>query len=228
MKDSECVQVLDLKRETFIRGYKIPNRISDDLIEWFKSNKDRHSKVNRRADITDKNTTIKKSTDISVNPDDLKYEPVSDYVEYLNACIEEYIKCYPSAGACGIGLKSSFNIQWYRPKQEGYFARHHERSHNETACDRVLVFMTYLQDLEDGGTHFPEQDIKLISRKSTTWIWPADFTHPHYGEVASDDKYIATGWIEYMGELGRKEEYDDQQVDEENRIEFKETVYEQM
>ena len=93
MKDSECVQVLDLKRETFIRGYKIPNRISDDLIEWFKSNKDRHSKVNRRADITDKNTTIKKSTDISVNPDDLKYEPVFDYVKYLNACIEEYIKC---------------------------------------------------------------------------------------------------------------------------------------
>ena len=26
-------------------------------------------------------------------------------------------------------------------------------------------------------------------------IWPADFTHSHFGDIVEDEKYIMTGWF---------------------------------
>ena len=93
------------------------------------------------------------------------------------------------------GIEQKFNIQKYKPDQ----AYHHW--HSETSCiesgKRHLVFMTYLNDVKNGGTefyYFP--DLKIQARKGLTLIWPAGWTHPHRGVVNNElEKYIITGWM---------------------------------
>jgi len=59
--------------------------------------------------------------------------------------------------------------------------------------------MTYLNDVDEGGTEFKNQKIKLPARKGLTTIWPTDWTHTHRGVISkTQDKYIITGWFNYV------------------------------
>ena len=62
----------------------------------------------------------------------------------------------------------------------------------------MFAWMTYLNDVEDGGcTYFPNFDLRFKPKKGTTLIWPSDWTHIHCGEVVnSGEKYIINGWFE--------------------------------
>ncbi len=98
--------------------------------------------------------------------------------------------------ALGFGIKEDFNIQYYKPGG-GYKAWHSERANGTPMLTvRHLVFMTYLNDVEDGGTEFLFQDLKILSaKKGLTLIWPADWTHTHRSLISNtSEKYIVTGW----------------------------------
>lgn len=62
---------------------------------------------------------------------------------------------------------------------------------------RALLFMFYLNDVEEGGeTDFFHQQRSLRPQTGTMVIAPAGFTHTHRGRVPiSGDKYILTSWI---------------------------------
>ena len=64
---------------------------------------------------------------------------------------------------------------------------------------RHLVWMTYLNDVEEGGeTEFYYQKLKVKPRKGLTLIWPVDWTHTHRGIVApKEEKMILTGWFSF-------------------------------
>tara|TARA_B100000427_G_C15441916_1_gene565566 strand:+ start:169 stop:1011 length:843 start_codon:yes stop_codon:yes gene_type:complete len=94
---------------------------------------------------------------------------------------------------------TTMNIQKYEPG-EGYFCWHTEKTIplRETV-DRALVFMTYLNDVPDGGTKFFHQGITTPAKKGLTLIWPVDWTHVHAGQITEkSEKYIITGWINYV------------------------------
>ena len=90
-----------------------------------------------------------------------------------------------------------FKIQKTRPG-EGYHTWHTE---NMTKYDssRILVWILYLNTIEDGG----ETEWLYLSKRSKPQqgklaIWPAGFTHTHRGNPPlSESKYIMTGWVEY-------------------------------
>ena len=64
---------------------------------------------------------------------------------------------------------------------------------------RLLVFMTYLNDVDDGGTEFKYQNITTPAKKGLTLIWPAPWTHTHRGQISyTKTKYITTGWFSYI------------------------------
>lgn len=205
MNDSEIttleIGLYEIPDDQFVRGYKIPDVVCDDIIKYFNNSKHLQSNV-RRVNKSDSEVVLSKikfSTDITVMPETFnKEQSVSNYMQYLDQCIIEYINKFDSLQGSTLGFKNGWNIQWYKPN-EGYFAPHFERSNNIHTVDRVLVFMTYLNDVEDGGTEFIYQGITLKAKKGNTWIWPADFTHTHVGQICSSNKYIATGWIEYLG-----------------------------
>ncbi|QFU23244.1 2OG-Fe(II) oxygenase [Shewanella eurypsychrophilus] len=94
----------------------------------------------------------------------------------------------------------TINVQKYQQEVGGYPHWHSEQfpqaGHNE-ALHRVVLYMFYLNDVEEGGeTEFFYQNRKLKPKKGTMVIAPAGFTHSHRGnKPISNDKYIATSWV---------------------------------
>lgn len=64
---------------------------------------------------------------------------------------------------------------------------------------RVLLYILYLNDVEEGGeTEFFYQDVKIKPKKGSLVISPCYFTHTHRGNVPiSNDKYILTSWLQF-------------------------------
>lgn len=92
------------------------------------------------------------------------------------------------------------NAQKYTKGEGGYPYWHSEvfpqAEHNE-ALHRQMLFMFYLNDVDEGGeTEFFYQDRKIKPKAGTMVIAPAFFTHTHRGNVPiSNDKYILTSWV---------------------------------
>jgi len=65
------------------------------------------------------------------------------------------------------------------------------------ALHRSLLFMYYLNDVEDGGsTDFYYQNRSIQPKQGRMVIAPGYFTHTHRGcTPVSNDKYILTSWI---------------------------------
>jgi hypothetical protein len=80
----------------------------------------------------------------------------------------------------------------------GYHVWHSEDSNREVRA-RILVFILYLNDVEDGGeTEFLYLSKRVQPKMGRLILWPAGFTHTHRGNPPlKDDKYIFTGWVEF-------------------------------
>jgi hypothetical protein len=148
------------------------------------------------------NPSIKLSTDVLVYPKDILLNNViKNYFDQLQNILEVYKKQYPmSDNYAPWEIKEGCNIQHYKPN-EGYFVWHTERTATIVPnCNRHLVFMTYLNDVDDQGeTEFYHQELKVKPRKGLTLIWPADWTHTHRGITSpTEEKYIITGWFNFI------------------------------
>ena len=79
--------------------------------------------------------------------------------------------------------------------EEGYHLWHYE--HGPKFSDRVLVYMVYLNDVEEGGeTEFLYQRRRIKPKKGTIMLFPSNFTHTHRGNPPlSNHKYAITEWI---------------------------------
>lgn len=83
----------------------------------------------------------------------------------------------------------------------GYHVWHSEQGNGEHA-ERVLVYMLYLNTLQDeeaGETEFLYQQRRIKPTENTMVLWPAAFTHAHRGNTVfgQRSKYIVTGWFYY-------------------------------
>ena len=91
----------------------------------------------------------------------------------------------------------TFNVQKYS-KGDHFSAIHTERA-GLSGSNRLFAWMTYLNNVEDGGaTNFSHYDIKIKPEIGKTLIWPAEWTHAHSGEILNNgEKYIITGWMNF-------------------------------
>jgi len=83
---------------------------------------------------------------------------------------------------------------------EGYHVWHCEYEGSTDNRNRVLSWILYLNDVEEGGeTEFLYQSMRIKPKTGTFILFPAYFTHTHRGNPPlSGEKYIATGWIEFL------------------------------
>ncbi|QBG37867.1 2OG-Fe(II) oxygenase [Litorilituus sediminis] len=93
-----------------------------------------------------------------------------------------------------------FTVQKYDKGQGGYHYWHSEiypQLPDNKPLHRVLAFLYYLNDVEEGGeTEFHYQQIKAKPKKGNLIIFPAGFTHTHKGHIPiSNDKYVVTSWL---------------------------------
>ena len=183
----------------FIQGYYIEdNKITDDLIEHFeKSPSKTEGMVGKNLIRKD----AKDSTDVQTLPAEIKfYSELVNYFDALKKCLEcyknKYEHCHKRTGNWAI--QDRFNIQKYKPTQ-GFHKWHCESSGLSTR-HRHLVFMTYLNDVAQGGeTEFFYQKLKVKPEKGLTLFFPVDWTFTHRGNTTiNEDKYIITGWYDFI------------------------------
>jgi len=174
------------------------NKLCNEITNFFENNKNLQKPG---VSGMGKNLKIKKTTDIFIYPDNLKkprFEILKQYIDELHKCFLDYQSQWSFLKSM---LKTvyvpGFNIQKYSPGGH-YAAVHSERTSLET-LHRLFAWMTYLNDVEDGGqTNFSHYGIKIKPETGKTLIWPAEWTHAHTGEVLkSGTKYIVTGWIHF-------------------------------
>ena len=189
----------DTQHPNFIGSWNIENNIlCKEIIDLFNKNKNLHNQGCVGSGI---DTTIKKTTDLTITPNDLKnikFKCLNDYINELYKCFTDYQCQWPflkdTIRSVHIG---QFNIQRYFPGD--HFAKIHSERININSLHRVFAWMTYLNDVNDGGTtNFSHYNIKIKPEIGKTLIWPAEWTHAHSGEVLNSGvKYIVTGWMHF-------------------------------
>jgi len=181
----------------FIMGwYAHDTTFCDELIEYH--NKPETIKTQGGIGGGKVDLSIKESTDSAYRPEMLRN---FKYNNILNQCSSLYNLKYPYSVACGYEIKVGYLIQHY-PIGGGFKKWHTEReSADFPDVTRHLVWMTYLNDVDDGGTEFFHQGITIKAEKGLTLIWPADWTFVHRGQISNTkEKWIITGWYNLKNE----------------------------
>jgi prolyl 4-hydroxylase len=181
MRRSHTVNTLN----NFIGGWYIDPAICDAIVE------------KGEKDISRFKSGIKEYRDCDLQLFD--FNICNNYCKELWHVIEEYKKVYPF---CYEDLHpwgwTPPRIQRYDPGKF-YQTEHCENNGTLKYISRHMVYMTYLNDIKDGGgTEFLTQGITTNAEKGLTLIWPAGWTHYHRGVVSNTEtKYIITGWLNF-------------------------------
>ena len=98
----------------------------------------------------------------------------------------------------------SINMQRYTKGQGGYHHWHsehypHPSDPTQKSLHRVLLWLLYLNDVEEGGeTEFFYQNVKIKPKKGSLVLAPVNFTYTHRGCIpVSNDKYVLASWLMY-------------------------------
>jgi len=170
--------------------------LCDDIIEAFENNSKKYRGffANGIIDLEHKD-----SWDLHLG--ELDNTLVVRYLDELDTILTEYKRRYIYSDIMQHTWKiESCNIQKYLPGG-GFKKWHYEENGAYKNIQRHLVFMTYLNDVNEGGTDFLYQNKTVKAVKGKTVIWPAQWTHTHKGQVSnSQAKYITTGWYRYEDE----------------------------
>jgi hypothetical protein len=185
-----------MKNNNFIDTFYIDKKVCKNLLNYFNENKHLTKEGGSYGKIK-----TKKSTDLHIDPSSTEFEVV-DYLKELNKCLEKYKKKYPvlNSDLSYWGITEMFNIQKYK-KNEGFPCWHIEHSNeNLLPSKRMLVFMTYLNDVNtDGETEWKYQKLKVKPKIGLTVLWPPYWTHLHRGIISKkEEKIIVTGWYSFI------------------------------
>ena len=193
---------LEIKNEAspnFIGNWDLENKeLCNQIIDFFEKNSDLQIKGTTGGGVDE---SIKKSTDITIQPESLKeekYRVFNEYFENLHQCFTDYKNQYDFLKTFVKKIHiGPFNIQKYLPGD--HFARLHSERTGMSNIHRIFAWMTYLNDVDDGGTtDFDYYKVKVKPEMGKTLIWPAEWTHAHRGTVLKGGKkYIITGWLHF-------------------------------
>lgn len=194
----------------FFGVYQISDNIVEGLLDFYDKSPNKVRGDSLTTDVKRSKLASKSSTDVIINNELMSDIRIESYTNVLSDMMRDYMKTYPSIGTGGweLGITEDFNIQRYQPG-EGFFDWHYERNPFPPYNNRALVFMTYLNDVEDAGTHFMYQKITTECKKGVTVIWPADWTYTHKGQISKEhEKTIITGWISFTGKVNELPRHD--------------------
>ena len=185
----------DLNTTTpFISGwYSDDSSLLDSLLDYTKTSLDRSPAVSSKGQV---NTNIKHGWDSRL---DVNVDLHAEYKQHLQSVVDHYIEQYPYSNK-----QSAFDLEYpvlcqHYPIAGGYKVWHCERASKGHDSARHLVFMTYLNDVADGGTEFLHQNITVPAERGLTIIWPCDWTFTHRGQISqTSEKMVVTGWLRYV------------------------------
>lgn len=172
-------------QNNFIMGwYAEDHSFIDELLDFHQKSEIKHTDWF--------SSDIKESVDVSI-----PLTSQTSYWKHLDLCFGKYFEKYDEARSnSGMDFTEEPNIQYYKIGG-GFKVWHCERVTDKPPNgNRHLVFMTYLNDVPDGGTEFLYQNLKIKAERGLTIIWPSDWMFTHKGEISNTkEKWIITGWI---------------------------------
>jgi hypothetical protein len=179
-----------MKNYIYIHKYSLSNELCKDIIEKFEANRHLCYKGNTSKGVDIK---VKDSLDLNI----LKLNEWNKINDFLSKELTKHLtiyhqKCNKISHDYQV---NTFQIQKY-DKGCGKFVTHTDN----LSCfklSREIVFMWYLNDVDNGGeTGFPECNINIKPEVGKLVLFPATWTYPHCGNVPlSSHKYIITGWV---------------------------------
>lgn len=175
----------------------ISKELCSDFINYFHNMEEIGLCSNRQFDGTSK---INKD-DLSFSSCDMPIRHGAAFNDFLSIFWNNIYPIY--AEKYGV-LKDSGSHQIYDIKiqktdvGQGYHIWHYESS-ERMGSNRLLAFILYLNDVDEGGeTEFLYYPKRVKPKTGTVVLWPAAFTHTHRGNPPiSNCKYIITGWVEF-------------------------------
>lgn len=172
----------------------------EDTIKLF----ERYHNLNYSYSRPHENLNHKDDSSITIDPIiELDYNEefiLNFHDRFYNYIYPLYNNQYPVLQDLSKHQSRQIKIQKTCPTQ-GYHVWHCE--HDAIHKDRVLSWILYLNDVEEGGeTEFLYQSLRFKPKTGTFILFPAHFTHTHRGNPPlSGVKYIATGWIEFLSTM---------------------------
>jgi hypothetical protein len=147
------------------------------------------------------NINVKKTYEVNIRGD--KWQEIDNMISNVltNSIIKygEKIKIttnnnYILHHLCNNVTDTGYQIQKYI-KGDGFYNWHHDFLINNNDSCRIVTFLFYLNDVEEGGdTFFYNGKVKPEAGKLI--LFPATWTYNHKGNMPiSNDKYIVTGWF---------------------------------
>lgn len=133
---------------------------------------------------------------------DLLLSDLDDWKEVENIFYKTLLEYLPKfIVSCSEPVPSDFDlgfqIQRTTPIQIGY-KWHHDFQvipHNNTAAFRLVTFIFYLNDVEEGGETEFFDGTKINPKTGRLLLFSSDVYHVHRGcQPISNTKYISTGW----------------------------------
>jgi len=182
----------------FIGSWIIEPSLCDEIILYFENNKQKQTQGSTTLGLQ---LEAKNRLDITLTPKELNLpenELYKIYFERIFECYRDYNLQWPFLAEIVNHLDiGRFNIGKYMPGQ--HFQKIHCERTGLNTLHRIFAFMTYLNDVEEGGsTYFNHYDLDIKPQKGLTLLWPAEWTHSHKGNVLkSGVKYIITGWLTF-------------------------------
>lgn len=128
-----------------------------------------------------------------------KTQPIfREFLDPFWQCYENYTGEYSVLQTAG--QHGFYQIRIQRTDPGGGFHNWHFENYDAITCNRVVTWMLYLNEIEEGGeTEFLYLNKRIKPLAGRLVIWPASYTHAHRGNPPlSKSKYIITSWLNYF------------------------------
>jgi hypothetical protein len=181
----------------------LDNNVCNDVIEYFESLRnlnqvyDQTSYAKGPAHVNRKDESIFLTAPHTISLD--KTQPVFEsFVSAFWQCYEHYTKEYSVLQTAG--QHGFYQVRIQKTEPGGGFHNWHFENYDAITCNRVVTWMFYLNDVDEGGeTEFLYLNKRIKPRTGRLVIWPASYTHAHRGNPPlTGEKYIITSWLNYF------------------------------
>lgn len=191
----------DDKVEDFIGLFPelLPKSICKHAIEFFDRAHEAKFTFSREETSPNKKKDFSVTTTEPEIPADIAMasKPHSVLVSTIWDAYRKYASVYAEAFSVIDSEVKMYGVKLQKTeKSEGYHVWHFESSSFHVS-NRILAYIVYLNDVEEGGeTEFLYQSKRFVPKAGDILIWPASYTHLHRGNPPlKGTKYIATGWF---------------------------------
>ena len=197
-------------KRIYINNNSLPPELCKEIIDLYESDNNKHA----GHVMSGVAPLIKDTTDLTLSMYDTKWSEIykllinelrynlNKYSELLNN-VEDYKasnnnSSYPGYKNLKFQELSSevVMVQKYKMNVGRYVYHDDHRVKHESKMHRVVTFIWYLNDVNDGGETAFDGIYKIRPKSGKLVLFPASWTYPHCGKMPlSSDKYIITGWI---------------------------------